>query len=856
MSAKKTVFTIPFSHLDLFWGGTREECLSRGCRIIATALDLLEANPDYRFMIESTNFLEFHLDCHPEDRERIKRQVREGRLELIPMRAIIYSHLPSGETTVRNLLYGREFCREELAAEPTVMSLSDIPGVTPQLPQIAKLAGMTEIVLSRGFKEHTDHVVWTAPDGTAIRAYCPNHYAYLCNLFSKPYETMRKNEGPFLEYFDAVDYPQIFHWGMDLYLLNATVLGNIRRMNRESGIEFVFSSFREFFDRTGDVPAKEFAGEIPSTWPNIESSWPDLWPLDLAAENALADAEFFGALDRLAGNRDDYPAGTVKRAWLQLLDAMDHNQNGIGGEIADADKRNLKRLAEGTARGIAERYSRRLAARAAAPSATAATIVVFNPLSWKRSGVVRARTACYGSSYATMFDGDTSVPHYREHACRRFRLTDETGREIPYQKETHLMMLADTVELSFFAEAIPAFGCRTYYVELLEEGKAFPSPFTVADDRDEDRRNASRHLGSDRIENRFFRLEIHRLTGELSLFDKQNSRMLFEHAAIVGFEEKRGEYIYDMELSGRVMPALIDSVETVENNAVYYRTEIRGSVYGEPFVQRITLAADAPTVEIENTIRWNEIRFVRLEQTFPFASEEEAEIRYGVPFGMVRYPETIYGGGVWPEGATRNIRLVRDWVDASDSKGGFTVGADHRMWTFDGNTLRNCMIRGIGWTSGGVILNEDGSQTGVQRPPKGEYTFRFRITPHGAERHPQYRTGWELNAPLRPVAVADATVSETPGLKLPAMPDSSGTTVVVSAVKPAESGRDVVFRCFESMGEAATLVLPEQEGGRWFETGLDEQHPVPAGTRIAFRPFEIKTLVRQNENSRQGVGER
>ena len=305
-----------------------------------------------------------------------------------------------------------------------------------------------------------------------------------------------------------------------------------------------------------------------------------------------------------------------------------------------------------------------------------------------------------------------------------------------------------------------------------------------------------------------------------------------------------------------IMPALIDSVETVENNAVYYRTEIRGSVYGEPFVQRITLAADAPTVEIENTIRWNEIRFVRLEQTFPFASEEEAEIRYGVPFGMVRYPETIYGGGVWPEGATRNIRLVRDWVDASDSKGGFTVGADHRMWTFDGNTLRNCMIRGIGWTSGGVILNEDGSQTGVQRPPKGEYTFRFRITPHGAERHPQYRTGWELNAPLRPVAVADATVSETPGLKLPAMPDSSGTTVVVSAVKPAESGRDVVFRCFESMGEAATLVLPEQEGGRWFETGLDEQHPVPAGTRIAFRPFEIKTLVRQNENSRQGVGER
>ena len=276
------------------------------------------------------------------------------------------------------------------------------------------------------------------------------------------------------------------------------------------------------------------------------------------------------------------------------------------------------------------------------------------------------------------------------------------------------------------------------------------------------------------------------------------------------------------------------------------RAEVRGSVYGEPFVQRITLAADEPVIEIENTIGWNEIRYVRLEQTFPFASEEEAEIRYGVPFGMVRYPETVYGGGVWPEGATRNIRLVRDWVDASDSKGGFTVGADHRMWTFEGNTLRNCMIRGIGWTSGGVILNEDGSQTGVQRPPKGEYTFRYRIAPHGAGEFPRYRTGWELNAPPRPVAVADATVSETPGLKLPVMPDATGTTVVISTVKPAENGKDTVFRCFESMGETATLELPEEAGVRWFEADLAEERPVPAGPRIRFRPFEIKTLVRKN----------
>ena len=107
---KQAVYLVPFSHLDLFWGGSREECLSRGSRVIRAALDLLDKYESYRFMVESTNFLAHHLDCFPEDLPRIRKCAREGRLELIPMRSIIYSQLPSGETAVRNLLYGRAYC--------------------------------------------------------------------------------------------------------------------------------------------------------------------------------------------------------------------------------------------------------------------------------------------------------------------------------------------------------------------------------------------------------------------------------------------------------------------------------------------------------------------------------------------------------------------------------------------------------------------------------------------------------------------------------------------------------------------------------------------------------------------------
>ena len=214
MAAKKQVFILPFSHLDLFWAGSREECLSRGCRILSTALDLLEEHPEYRFLAEIGQFSETFLDCFPEERERVRKLVREKRLEVIPMRAIIYTLLPSGETTIRNLLSGIRYCRKMLGESSTVMSLSDIPGVTPQLPQIARLAGISEIVLSRGFREHTDHVLWTGLDGTAIPAYCPWHYSNLsCTFFRENGEEMQKNLASFRSYWEAGDSPQLFPLG-------------------------------------------------------------------------------------------------------------------------------------------------------------------------------------------------------------------------------------------------------------------------------------------------------------------------------------------------------------------------------------------------------------------------------------------------------------------------------------------------------------------------------------------------------------------------------------------------------------------------------------------------------------------
>ncbi|MFZ2656598.1 MAG: hypothetical protein WAX69_16815 [Victivallales bacterium] len=481
---KTEVHIVPFSHLDLFWAGTRVECLSRGSFIIARALDLLERYPAYRFMIESTNFLEYHLRCFPGDKERMGSLIGEGRLELIPMRSIIYTQLPSGETTIRNLLYGREYCRKVFGVTPTIMSMSDIPGVTPQIPQIAKLSGMEGLLLSRGCPEHTDFLHWTGLDGSAIPSYCPCLYASLVSMLSHDdYDEMLEGEEQFEKYVAGSECQQLMQWGTDLYAPSENIIKNIERWNSEGHRKLRYSTCKEFFKNAVPGTQKNFSGEIPSIWPNVESSWPDIWPLDIPCEDELFKAEFFGVLNLLSGN-NDYPGQELRQAWDWLLDGMDHNQNGIGGEVSDRDKLGLKTAARSVAEQYVKKYSWCFAGRATSPRRNAFPIVVFNSLSWKRSGIISARTALYGDTQAKLLKA-----------------------------------------------------------------------------------------------------------GDISLFAKSSGRMLFDKISIAVFEEQRCDYILTMKQTGRIFPAVINSIEILDDNAVCSRIRIEGITYDQPFIQTFTMAA-------------------------------------------------------------------------------------------------------------------------------------------------------------------------------------------------------------------------------------------------------------------------
>ena len=124
------IYFTPFSHLDFFWGGTREECLARGNGIIAKAIQLARQSPKFRFLLEDNVFVANYVDTHPgtPELEELKRLVKEGRIEIAPKWAAIFQGLPNGEVHARNMAIGKRYAKDVFGVDALVAHLGDLPG--------------------------------------------------------------------------------------------------------------------------------------------------------------------------------------------------------------------------------------------------------------------------------------------------------------------------------------------------------------------------------------------------------------------------------------------------------------------------------------------------------------------------------------------------------------------------------------------------------------------------------------------------------------------------------------------------------------------------------------------------------
>ncbi|HUK19444.1 MAG TPA: glycosyl hydrolase-related protein [Bryobacteraceae bacterium] len=840
----RQVYLVPFSHLDFFWAGTREECLSRGNRIIAKAIQLAKQFSDFRFLIEDDDFVANYMESHAgsADAEDLKRLVKERRIEISPLWAAIFQDLQDGEVLARNLVYGKRYARSVFGVDPQTAQLSDLPGYTPQYPQILRQADTPFTVMTRMGPSDKSLFYWKAPDGSkaltwsTLRGY--GWGAHL-GLHTDINDTRRATiEKEMAEVEGTTSGPIFMNWGSDLYAPNEKVAQNLAVLNLEiPGAQFAFATPDDYFAKAAHAPAiPELSGEIPSSWPNIVASLPHLWQLVVPAENTLLAAEKFAAIN-YALHYADYPQPVFDFLWKKLIESTDHNHDGQGGWPGDERKRSYSELALIRGGEILRDSLRNIAERVRIPVRPSFPLVVFNPLGWQRDDMVKAHISVYGD----VVPGQ--VADYR----KGMRLVDESGRELPFHIVQYSENVSRALDIVFVATAVPSLGYKTYYLRPADGLPGAAQTAQVTLDNTNDVKDPRRPLGSDSMENQYYRVTVDRATGRVTLFDRELRQNVVKDAEIVATEERGGNYIGIEPLSGRAFPEAIDKIEVEENNGVRAVMKIAGRLIDMPVTQRLILYKGLKRLDVENTLEWKGPLLVRAEQLFPYEAPN-AVIQYGVAYGSNASSNLIPNTGPhMPDEISKeswlSSRHILDWISAGNADWGLTLATGEQFVRLSDGVLRGEMLRGARYTSVKVVR---GDEVGVMDyPPKGVYTFRYSLSSgHGDWRaRKSYRAGMGFNSPLLPIAVED-DVSQKSLPPTQSFFSTESSSLVLSAIKKADTNGDIVLRVFEAEGASTATPLSFLGRMRGFtETNfLEDAAGQPEQQRLVVKPYEIKTV--------------
>ena len=110
------ISAIGHAHIDSAWLWPIRETVRKLARTVASMLDLLDSSDDFLYGMSSAQQYAWIRDFHPDLWQRLKAAVESGRF--IPLGGMWVESdtvMPSGESLVRQFLYGQRFEKEFVA---------------------------------------------------------------------------------------------------------------------------------------------------------------------------------------------------------------------------------------------------------------------------------------------------------------------------------------------------------------------------------------------------------------------------------------------------------------------------------------------------------------------------------------------------------------------------------------------------------------------------------------------------------------------------------------------------------------------------------------------------------------------
>jgi alpha-mannosidase len=170
---------IGHAHIDTAWLWPLRETVRKCVRTFASAAAMMDDYPEYKFCASSAQHYTWIEERHPELFSQIGERVERG--QWVPVGGMWVEsdmNLPSGESLVRQIVFGQRYFEEKFGRRCTEVWIPDVFGYPAGLPQVFAAGGMNRFVtqkLSWNKQNRFPHNTfwWEGLDGTRVLTHFP-----------------------------------------------------------------------------------------------------------------------------------------------------------------------------------------------------------------------------------------------------------------------------------------------------------------------------------------------------------------------------------------------------------------------------------------------------------------------------------------------------------------------------------------------------------------------------------------------------------------------------------------------------------------------------------------------------------
>ena len=197
------VLAVGHAHIDSAWLWPIRETQRKCARTFASALRLMDDYPDYHFTCSQAAQYEWIEQQHPVLFQGIRDKIAGGQWHPVGgMWVEPDMNLPSGESIVRQLIFGQQYFESKFGMRSSVIWIPDVFGYPATLPQIFRQGGCTRFVtqkLSWNKQNVFPHSTfwWEGLDGSRVLTHFPPVDTYNAEITAGE---VRYAEGNFKEH--------------------------------------------------------------------------------------------------------------------------------------------------------------------------------------------------------------------------------------------------------------------------------------------------------------------------------------------------------------------------------------------------------------------------------------------------------------------------------------------------------------------------------------------------------------------------------------------------------------------------------------------------------------------------------